>query len=50
MPATAFLGVCARDHGVLYYELFKNSVNTEKYLSFLTNLRKKLKDQKFCIY
>jgi hypothetical protein len=35
MEATAFLGVIAMDLNVFYYELYKKSVNSEKFIPFL---------------
>ena len=41
MEATAFLGVISTGKGIFHYRTWKKSVNTEKYIEFLRELRKK---------
>jgi transposase len=50
MEATAFLGVIAMDLNVFYYELYKKSVNSEKFIPFLQKLRRKVGKAPIILY
>ena len=44
MPCTAFIGVISKMHGLLHYKLFEKSVNAVKYIKFLKEVIKRIKD------
>ena len=46
----AFLGEIDLHDGLSFYRTYPRSVNIEKFLKFLKELRKHYKDTKICIY
>jgi len=46
----AFLGCVCQDRGIYYYELHDKSINTEKFLPFLRNLRAKFGPGRLALY
>ncbi len=39
IQSTAFVGVVAKDRGIFHYELQKRSIDSEKFITFLRNLK-----------
>jgi len=50
MKSTALLSVIAYNKGVYYYQLYDRSVDTDGYIDFLENLKRKHGKERFAIY